>query len=176
LNYLWKLVQIYICHEQDPIAFRVFIHPQGGIAKRISAVLNTETLVRKPFMNENISKILEAFPFLSYGLFDEREYIGIIQNSDNSLLSMYILDMIPDEALRLQFLKYGEEWWWGSNRQIPINIFFKEQFLGFRPYLRHFSRKDFNLVQGHAVSLQETISRRIRKRQITLIRRLPADK
>jgi hypothetical protein len=106
-------------------------------------------------MNENISKILAAFPFLSYGVFDEREYIGIIQNSDNSLLSMYVLDMIPDEELRRLFLKYGEDWWWGSNRQIPINIFFKEQFLGFRPYLRHFSRKDFNLVQGHAVSLQE---------------------
>jgi hypothetical protein len=127
-------------------------------------------------MNDNIAKILEAFPFLSYGQFNEREYIGIIQNSDNSLLSMYILDMIPDEELRKQFLQFGQEWWWGSNRQIPINIFFKEQFAMFRPYLRHFSRKDFNLVSGHAVSLQDTISRRIRKRQITLIRKFPEEK
>jgi hypothetical protein len=125
-------------------------------------------------MNDNISKILEAFPFLSYGKFDGREYIGIVQNSDNNLLSMYILDMIPSEELRVKFLKFGEEWWWGSNRQIPINIFFKDQFRAFRPYIRHFSRKDFDLVAGHAVSLQETIAKRIRKRSITLVRKLPA--
>jgi len=124
------------------------------------------------FMNEQIEKILETFPFLSYGIFDGKEYLGIIQNSDNSLLSMYVLEMIPTEELRAQFLKFGDEWWWGSNRQIPINIFFKEQFLAFRPYIKHFNRKDFDLKAGHAVSLQETISRRIRKRQITLVRRM----
>lgn len=123
-------------------------------------------------MTDQIKQILENFPFLSYGTFDEKVYLGIIQNSDSSLLSMYVLDLIPTEELRSQFLKLGEEWWWDSNRQIPINIFLKEQFAPFRPCLRHFSRKDFNLVAGHAVSLQETISRRIRKRQITLIRKV----
>lgn len=123
-------------------------------------------------MNEKIAQILEAFPFLSYGTFDGRDFLGIIQNSDNTLLSIYLLDSIPTEELRLQFLKLGEEWWWGSNRQIPINIFLKDQFAMFRPYIKHFSRKDFNLVQGYAVSLQETIARRIRKRQITLIRKI----
>ena len=123
-------------------------------------------------MNEKIVQILEAFPFLSYGTFDGRDFLGIIQNSDNTLLSIYLLDSIPTEELRLQFLKLGEEWWWGSNRQIPINIFLKDQFAMFRPYIKHFSRKDFNLIQGYAVSLQETIARRIRKRQITLIRKI----
>lgn len=123
-------------------------------------------------MNEQIKEILDKFPFLSYGTFDEKEYLGIIQNSDSALLSMYVLDMIPTEELRKAFLKLGEEWWWGSNRQIPINIFFKDQFLVYRPFIRHFSRKDFNLQAGHAVSLQETISRRIRKRQITLVRKM----
>jgi hypothetical protein len=124
-------------------------------------------------MNEEIAKILEAFPFLSYGTFDGRDYLGIIQNSDSNLISIYLLDMIPTEEMRLQFLKLGEEWWWGSNRQIPINIFMKEQFSPFRPYIKHFNRKDFTLIQGHAVSLQDIISRRIRKRQITLVRKIP---
>lgn len=123
-------------------------------------------------MNEKIQQILDAFPFLSYGVFDGRDYLGIIQNSDNKLLSIYLLDMIPTEELRQQFLKCGEEWWWSSNRQIPINIFLKDQFAVYRPYIKHFSRKDFNLVQGHAVSLADTIARRIRKRQITLIRKV----
>jgi hypothetical protein len=123
-------------------------------------------------MNEQIQQILEKFPFLSYGIFDEKEYLGIIQNSDNSLLSMYVLDMMPNEEIRKLFLQYGEEWWWGSNRQIPINIFHKEEFRVFRPFIKHFGRKDFDLQAGHAVSLQETISRRIRKRQITLVRKM----
>lgn len=122
-------------------------------------------------MDERIKKVLESFPFLSYGFLQETHYLGIIQNSDNQLLSMYVLDLIPDEDLRRQFMRCGEEWWWGSNRQIPINIFLKEKFRPFRPYLKHFSRKDFQLIAGPSVSLQETIARRVRKRQVTLLRR-----
>ena len=120
--------------------------------------------------DERIANILEKFPFLSYGTLLDTEYLGIIQNSDSQLLSMYILDAIPEESLRRLFLKCGEEWWWGSNRQIPINIFLKDRFKPFRPYLKHFSRKDFNLMAGPSVSLQETIARRVRKRQVTLLR------
>lgn len=121
-------------------------------------------------MDEQITQILEKFPFLSLGSFHDAEYLGVIQNSDSSLVSMYILDAIPTEELRLKFLEMAADWWWGSNRQIPINIFFKDQFLPFRPYIKHFSGKDFVLKAGHAVSLQETISKRIRRRQITLVR------
>lgn len=121
---------------------------------------------------EHLKSILERFPFLSYGVFGEREYLGIIQNSDTSLLSMYVLDAIPTEELRKTFLELGEEWWWDSNRLIPINIFLKERFAPFKPHIRHFNRKDFDLKFGPAVSLQETIAKRIRKRQITLVRKL----
>jgi hypothetical protein len=123
-------------------------------------------------MESQLSIILEKFPFLSYGVHQDQQYIGIIQNSDNQLLSMYVLDSIPDERLRVAFLRLGEEWWWGSNRQIPINIFHKDQFRAFRPFLKHFSRKDFTLQGGPSVSLQETIARRVRKRQVTLVRRI----
>jgi hypothetical protein len=122
-------------------------------------------------MDVQIQTILEKFPFLSYGFLQEQPYIGIIQNSDNQLLSMYVLDLIPDEKLRVEFLRMGEMWWWESNRQVPINIFFKERFRQFRPFLKHFA-KDFELVAGPAVSLQETIARRVRKRQVTLLRKM----
>jgi hypothetical protein len=98
------------------------------------------------------------------------EYIGIIQNSDSQLISIYDLNSIPTEELRKKFLDYGIIWWWESNRQIPINIFLKERFKIFRPFLKHFSRKDFQLEAGPTVSLQETISKRVRKKQITLLR------
>lgn len=119
-----------------------------------------------------MEQILEQFPFLSYGTMCGTEYLGIVQNSDSQLISIYVMDSIPEEELRQHFLTLGENWWWGSNRQIPINIFFKSRFLVFRPYLKHFSRKDFDLIAGPCVSLQDTMSRRVRKRQVTLVKKI----
>lgn len=123
-------------------------------------------------MDESLQKLLEKCPFLSYGTLLDTHYLGIIQNSDSQLLSMYVIDMIPTEEMKRQFLRCGEEWWWQSNRQIPINIFLKEKFRPYRPFLKHFNRKDFDLKAGPSVSLQETIARRVRKRQVTLLRKL----
>jgi hypothetical protein len=123
-------------------------------------------------MDMKIEQVLSDFPFLSYGSLHENHYLGIIQNSDAQLLSMYVMDAIPDEDMRRRFLDLGQEWWWGSNRQIPINIFHGTIFRQFRPYLKHFNRKDFVLISGPAVSLQEAIARRVRKRQVTLVRNI----
>jgi hypothetical protein len=125
-------------------------------------------------MDERIASILERHQFLSFGTLLDTPYLGIVQNSDGQLISMYVLDAIPTEAGRHLLLRYGEDWWWGSNRQVPINIFIGERFRIFRPFLKHFSRKDFNLEAGPQVSLQETIARRVRRRQVMLIRKLPS--
>lgn len=122
-------------------------------------------------IDDRIKGILEKFPFLSYGFMSDTPYIGIILNSDTQLLSMYSLDMIPTPELRSRFLELGAAWWWESNRQIPIHIFLKDKFKQFRPYLKHFNSKDFDLQAGPSVSLQDTIARRVRKRQVTLVRR-----
>lgn len=120
-----------------------------------------------------ILQILEKFPFLTYGLMQGEEYLGIIQNSDNQFVSMYILDLIPDEAGRKLLLEFGHEWWWDSNRNVPINVFIKDpRFKSFRSCLRMFSAKDFEIVQGPTVSLAETMNRRIRKRQVVLVRKV----
>ncbi len=123
-------------------------------------------------MDPKISDILTKFPFLSYGTLLDIPYLGIVQNSDSQLLSMYVMDAIPDAGARNLFLQLGDSWWWNSNRQIPINIYHKERFRVFRPVLKHFSRKDFELEGGPAVSLHETIARRVRKRQVTLVRKM----
>lgn len=124
-------------------------------------------------MDDQIASILKRYPFLSYGTMLDVHYLGIVQNSDSQLLSMYVLDAIPTEALRRAFLSCGEAWWWESNRQVPINIFLGERMRVFRPFLKHFSRKDFELIAGPTVSLQETIARRVRRRQVTLVRKVP---
>jgi hypothetical protein len=118
-------------------------------------------------------EILEKFPFLTFGVMHDEEYLGIIQNADNQFVSMYILDLIPTEDLRKLFLDFGDHWWWESNRKVPINVFVKDsRFKAFRGCLRMFSAKDFEIVAGPTVSLAESINRRIRKRQVVLVRKM----
>jgi hypothetical protein len=122
---------------------------------------------------EKILGLLEKFPFLTFGVMHEEEYLGIIQNADNQFISMYIIDLIPDEENRKMFLQFGDRWWWESNRKVPINVFIKDQrFKAFRSCLRMFSAKDFEIVKGPVVSLAESINRRIRKRQVVLVRKM----
>ncbi len=124
-------------------------------------------------INKTISDILEKYPFLSYAKMKDVEYLGIIQNSDNQFVSMYILDLIPSEEDRALLLDFGLQWWWESNRMIPINVFIKdEKFKRFRGCMRMFSAKEFDIIQGHAVSLAENLNRRIRKRQVVLVRKI----
>lgn len=120
---------------------------------------------------EEYNKITADYPFLSFAKYLDDEYIGIIQNSDNQLVSMYIYSSLPTIEMKQAFLTCGDEWWWGSNRQIPINIFLKDQFKIFRPFLKTFARKEFNLISGPSVSLTDTLMRRIKRRQITLVKK-----
>lgn len=122
--------------------------------------------------DNRIQDTLVNFPFLSYGRMLDRHYIGIVQNCDNQLISMYVLDLIPIE-MRPEFIRCGEQWWWESNREIPINVFLKQRFRPFRPFIRHFAKKEFELILGPIVSLQETIAKRVRKRQVMLVRKPP---
>ena len=122
-----------------------------------------------PAIDERITNLLNAYPFLSYGTMLDKQYLGIIQNCDNQLLSIYVLTDLTSHELRLEYLRLGEAWWFGSNRTVPINIFVRE-FRMFRPILKHFARKDFNLMHGPATSLAEIISKRVRKRSILMVR------
>jgi hypothetical protein len=122
---------------------------------------------------EKILEILEKFPFLTFGVMHDEEYLGIVQNCDNQFVSMYIIDLIPSEEQRALFMEFGDRWWWESNRKVPINVFIKDpRFKLFRTCLRMFSAKDFEIVQGPTVSLAESINRRIRKRQVVLVRKM----
>ena len=73
-------------------------------------------------------ELLDEFPFLTLILYGGNEYVGIIQNMDNNLASMYNFNSIKDNTDKKELLELGEEWWWGTNRMIPINIIFKASF------------------------------------------------
>lgn len=126
-------------------------------------------------ISPELQTVLDRHPYLSLGEHAGEQYIGIVLNSDATIVSMYDFSAIPTPELRSEFLKLGEQWWWESNRQIPINLFYREEFKAFRPYLRHFA-KDFELRFGHTVSLHDNVVKKVRRRTTTtLVRRPPAD-
>ena len=117
--------------------------------------------------------LLDEFPFLTLVSYGGQEYVGIIQNIDNNLASMYNFENIKDVDDKKVFLEIGEEWWWGTNRMIPINIIFKNDFEKFKNCLLTFSIKDFEILHGPSISLSNIMQKRVKRRNIQLVRKMP---
>jgi len=119
------------------------------------------------------NEILEKFPFLSLCRIGDEEIVGIIQNYTANLASIYVYNVLINTEDKQLFLEYGEEWWWGSNRTIPINLVIGPKFKQFSYCLKTYNAKDFEIIHGEAVSLQNIITKRIKRRQIQLVQKLP---
>ena len=119
----------------------------------------------------DLDSIKEKFPFLSGLRCQSHEYIGIIQNSDDKIISFYDYESIRGPEEKVAFLQLGETWWWESNRLLPINIFLQGQMLPFRYCMKTIVNKDVEVMFGSLTSLNNIMKKRIKKRQIQLIRR-----
>ena len=117
-------------------------------------------------------KLTENHPYITVVSFASQDYVGIVQNRDDQCTSLYDYGAIVDDRIKQLFLELGDTWWWESNRQIPINIFLKEEWLPFRSYLRTFNNKNLTILHGPIVSLNELNKRRTKRRSITLVKRL----
>lgn len=119
----------------------------------------------------DIEDIKNKFPFLSGIRTASTEFIGIIQNSDEKIISFYDYSAIKTEQEKKIFLQLGEMWWWESNRILPINIFLQGQMIPFRYCLKTAVNKDVEIIFGTVTSLNNIMKKRIKKRQIELIRK-----
>jgi hypothetical protein len=119
-----------------------------------------------------LDRLAEKYPFLTICVYASEEYVGIIQNQDTTVTTIYDFGSILDPELKTLFLELANTWWWESNRSVPINIFLKQEWEQFRPYLRTFSNKDLQIVQGPVCSLADIAKRRSKRRSITLVRRV----
>jgi hypothetical protein len=119
----------------------------------------------------DLTEIKEKFPFLSGLRCQTIEYIGIVQNSDDKIISFYDYESIRTPEEKKVFLELGETWWWESNRILPINIFLQGQMQEFRYCLKSVVNKDIEIMFGSVTSLNNIMRKRIKKRQIQLIRR-----
>lgn len=120
----------------------------------------------------NFDDIKDKFPFISGIRCHNIEYIGIIQNSDDKIISFYDYESIRSPEEKILFLEHGETWWWESNRYLPISIFLQGQMIPFRYCLKTIVNKDVEIMFGSVTSLNNIMKKRIKKRQIQLIRRI----
>ena len=118
------------------------------------------------------AQLAEKYPFITLCRYATTEYVGIIQNQDEAITTIYDFGAIQDVAVKRVFLDLANIWWWESNRTIPINIFLKGDWDQFRPYVRTFTNRDFVILHGPVCSLAEMSRRRSKRKSITLVRRL----
>jgi hypothetical protein len=120
---------------------------------------------------EERKNLLDQCPFLTLLTYVNRDYLGIIQNYDDNVISFYDFESVAADQ-RLVFLELGESWWWNSNRQIPINLFLKADWAIFKPTLKTLNSKNVEIVQGPYVSLKEVSSQRSKRRSVVLVRKV----
>ena len=113
----------------------------------------------------------ENYPFISVITHVDKEYVGVIINQDSQVTSFYDYSIIRTDEEKSRFLELGEVWWWESNRQIPINIFLNKEIIEYRYVIRNFNTKDVKVLLGPCTSLNDIITKRVKRKSITLIRR-----
>ena len=117
-------------------------------------------------------KLTESHPFISVLQYAGQDFVGIVQNRDDIVTSIYDYGAIKEVVLKEKFLILGDVWWWESNRQIPINLFLKDEWSMFRPFLKTFNNKALNLLHGPTVSMSDFQKRRVKRKTITLVKKV----
>lgn len=123
-------------------------------------------------MSLSLEELLEQYPFLTFVKYTHSEYVGVIQNHDVDIVSMYAFNKLRTEDHKRRFLEQADIWWWESNRLIPINIFLKNSWNDFRYSLVTLNVKDIKEQQGHIVSLNNLANKRTKRRVLQLVRKL----
>jgi hypothetical protein len=118
-----------------------------------------------------IEQLTEKYPFMSVCVYANMEYVGIIQNQDETITTIYDFGHIQNTGLKMLFIELAQVWWWESNRSIPINIFLKQDWEPFREYRRTFINKDLTILCGPICSLNDLTRRKNKRKSITLVRR-----
>ena len=122
--------------------------------------------------NSILEKLTEKYPFITLCVYDNLEYIGVVQNRDDIVTTIYDFGSVADQDSKRIFLELASTWWWESNRSIPINIFLRHDWEQFRYTLKTFVNKDLEILHGPACSLLDIVRRKGKKKSITLVRRL----
>ena len=117
-------------------------------------------------------KLTESHPFISVLQYAGEDFVGIVQNRDDIVTTIYDYGSIKDSELKVKFLELGDIWWWESNLQIPIHLFLKDEWRDFKPFIKTFNNKALNLLHGPIVSMSDFQKKRVKRKTITLVKKV----
>ena len=117
-------------------------------------------------------KLTEKYPFITLCVYADTEYVGIIQNRDDAVTTIYDFGAVQSQEDKMLFLELANQWWWESNHSIPINIFLRKDWDKFKNTLRTFANKDLEILHGPVCSLSDIARKKSKRRSITLVRRI----
>ena len=122
-------------------------------------------------MDQQLTDFLEKYPFFALIRYSDSEYICIIQNQDLDITTIYDYQSLRTTLHRQLFITLAEQWWWESNRKIPINIFMKNEWSQFRYTVKTLLTKDVVMVAGHSVCLNDLANKRTKRKSVQLVRK-----
>ena len=117
-------------------------------------------------------KLADKYPFITLCIYASNEYVGIVQNRDDVITTIYDFGAVQDPEQKRQYIELANTWWWESNRSIPINIFLRGEWSVFRPTLKTFANKDLEILHGPVCSLNDIARKKSKRKSITLVRRI----
>lgn len=120
-------------------------------------------------MLQEIEDTRLKYEFMTFVILKDDIIVGVVQNETPKILMIYQFDLLHSTQEKEQFLQFGDEWWWGSNHSIPINLFIGDRFEAFDYCLRGYPRKPIEDLIGPTFSLADRYLRRIRKKKIEVI-------
>lgn len=122
-------------------------------------------------MDKHLEDFLERYPFFALIRYGEQEYVCIIQNQDSDVTTIYDYRSLKTEEHRIDFIALAEQWWWESNRMIPINIFLKDDWAKFRYAVKTLLSKEVAVMAGHTVRLADLAAKRTKRKMVQLVRK-----
>jgi hypothetical protein len=116
------------------------------------------------------NEIETKFPYISVVEYGGKEYVGVINNQDNSVTSVYVYTDLLTEIEKKDFLETCEAWWWESNRMIPIGIFMRKEMQRCKHVVMIMATKDVRVLIGPCTNLNKLAIKRTKRKSVQLVR------
>ena len=117
----------------------------------------------------NTEIILEKLPFLTVVKYIDKEYIGIITNSDTETTSFYPFSDLLSEQEKKLYIHLGLTWWWETNRKLPISISLLNSWRPFLKYSINFVTKEVKYIGGRELpSIEKNLFIKTKRKNIRL--------
>lgn len=121
--------------------------------------------------DSTIERLCRDYPFMTYFEYGEQGILGIVQNVGPEFVMVFDIDRIMGNDLKKKFIELGQEWWYESNAELPIDSFLGRRFDQFRHCLKGYNAKEIRNMTGPRVSIHENFIKRTKKRRIEIVRK-----